>query len=609
MSSSPQKQENKGSSNKMQDKNIEARKKLLRLRAEEELLLKISGNHNSQKNRPSTRSSKSGQAITDGVPSESELMERRARRQSAKEHSERDSTTKDETEVSSVSFSMDHSGGFNKENHPIFDNESINATVAEPVTGDAYTEELEQEVIMQRKRIQIQQEEMTNMEIRRQSEQRLRRSSQLKLENLESEHSRARSHFKKSQWVFGAAALMVAIIVILVLFIPGDRSVSENNAAIDSPTPASFAESPSDATCQAIANGDGTYTFEFVQGVEVRITLEVSVDYGTNLDEIMPQLEKFVQEDLLPYLSGCAIDDSKRLLAQAVIGSSIRGSRRVENIADSIINFARKEPIQVDGTCTSSTEVSTCWRLSTMVKLYLDDEVGCEALVDGLTSSFTRSFEKAPIDLEGSYPSYLEELSVENCQIAITPGPTDRPSLAPITAIPTTKTPTKSPSNRPTKAPFLGTAPPTESTPRPTKSPTREPTPNPTPDPTPQPTPNPNLQPTPNQSPQPTPNPTPQPTPQPTPNPTPQPTPDPTPEPTPNPTPDPTPQRTPNPTPNPTPEPTPNPTPNPTPQPTFPPETKSPTPPPTPETPETRPPTPKPTPQGWFTPSPTRQNK
>ena len=477
--------------------------------------------------------------------------------------------------------------------------------VAEPVTGDDYTEELEQQVIEHKQKIKLQQEKMTNMEIRQQSERSLQLSQKERINQLESEHLQERHNYKKILLTSGATVLIVAICVILALVIPESRSVSGKNAAIDSPTPAPFLELQSEETCEAIANDDGTYTFEFVEGVEIEVVLEVSTDYETDIDEIMPQVETFVQEELLPYLSGCAIDDSRRLLAQAVIGSSIRGSRALETYDSNIIVFARiVDPIEVDGLCSSAVGGLICRRLSTLVKLYLDEEVGCEAMVDGLTSSFTRSFEKASGDL-GAYPSFVTKISVENCRIAITPGPTDRPSLAPITAIPTTKTPTKSPSNRPTKAPFLGTAPPTESTPRPTKSPTREPTPNPTPDPTPQPTPNPNLQPTPNQSPQPTPNPTPQPTPDPTPEPTPNPTPDPTPQPTPNPTPQPTPNPTPQPTPNPIPEPTPQPTPNPTPQPT-PNPTPNPTPQPTPNpTPQPTPnPTPEPTPQPTPNPTP-----
>ena len=390
------------------------------------------------------------------------------------------------------------------------------------------------------------------MEIRRQSERRLRRTHELRLEQLEIEHDEERNQRKRRQLMLGTAAIVVAICVILALVIPASRSVSGKNAAIDSPTPAPFLELLSEETCEAIANDDGTYNFEFVEGVEIEVVLEVSTDYETDIDEIMPQVETFVQEELLPYLSGCAIDDSRRLLAQAMIGSSIRGSRVLEKLFDNfIIVFARiVDPIEVDGICTSSGVGSLiCRRLSTMVKLYLDEEVGCEALVDGLTSSFSRSFEKASGDLGASYPSFVTKISVENCQIAITPGPTDRPSSAPITAIPTTKTPTKSPSNRPTKAPFVGTAPPTESTPRPTKSPTREPTPNPTPDPTPQPTPKPTPRPTRDPTPKPTPKPTPRPTRDPTPNPTPQPTPKPTPQPTRDPTPQPTPKPTPKPTP------------------------------------------------------------
>ena len=159
MSSSHPNQETKGLSKEKQDDSVEARKKRLSLRAEEELLLKTSDHDKSQRSRPSriSDSSKSGQAITEGVPSDAELIERRARRKSERERSERNISEKEESERSSVSFAIDHSGAINvREVKPIDAKVTIatpTTIIAEPVTGDDYTEELEQQVIEHKQKI------------------------------------------------------------------------------------------------------------------------------------------------------------------------------------------------------------------------------------------------------------------------------------------------------------------------------------------------------------------------------------------------------------------------------------------------------------------------
>lgn len=229
MSSSHPNQETKELSKEKQDDSIEARKKRLSLRAEEELLLKTSDHDKSQRSRSSRipDSSKSGQAITEGVPSDAELFERRARRKNERERNERNISEKEESERSSVSFAIDHSGAINvREIKPIDAKVTIatpTTIIAEPVTGDDYTEELEQQVIEHKQKIKLQQEEMTNMEIRRQSERRLRRTHELRLEQLEIEHDEERNQRKRRQLMLGTAAIVVVIILILVIAIPGGR--------------------------------------------------------------------------------------------------------------------------------------------------------------------------------------------------------------------------------------------------------------------------------------------------------------------------------------------------------------------------------------------------
>ena len=357
----------------------------------------------SQKTRtpPKAESPKPGTAVMEGVPSESELMERRSRRKEAKgdvveanrsskstpgkrransdreKNMERRANARDrrkERRSRRNDASLNRPGQSNgSQTQAIKANVDVaaSAIVAEPVQGDGHTEELQQKVIEQQQKINIQQEEMTNMQMQRQTEQNLQLSQKERINQLESEHLQERHNYKKILLTSGATVLIVAICVILALVIPESRSVSGKNAAIDSPTPAPFLELQSEETCEAIANDDGTYTFEFVEGVEIEVVLEVSTDYETDIDEIMPQVETFVQEELLPYLSGCAIDDSRRLLAQAVIGSSIRGSRALETYDSNIIVFARiVDPIEVDGLCSSAVGGLICRRLSTLVKLY-----------------------------------------------------------------------------------------------------------------------------------------------------------------------------------------------------------------------------------------------
>jgi hypothetical protein len=265
--------------------------------------------------------------------------------------------------------------------------------------------------------------------------------------------------------------------------VPAPTPVPTTAAPSEIPTSVPLFDPPNEEDCAAIANGDaltnqeGAIVNEF--NLMIDVTFVPTSDTDMN-DALMDELMNGMQQNLMPSLVGCVVEDIRRLGAPV-----IRGSRKLQtSLRYVILNAIANGEYLAEESCEEDAE-APCYRVSVNLQLFLKEETRFFTLVNFIAADF-----------DGSARPLVDRLGLadpfKKCELvgvssltpteAPTPQPSSLPSVSPTmnpTASPTTPFPTATPSASPTRQPVVG--PTTES---PTKSPTKAPTLSPTNDPT-----------------------------------------------------------------------------------------------------------------------------
>ncbi|CAJ1961988.1 unnamed protein product [Cylindrotheca closterium] len=248
--------------------------------------------------------------------------------------------------------------------------------------------------------------------------------------------------------------------------------------------------SPSQETCDAIANGTPVLGQDDLVAQEYDILMDVTLDSETEeLSPLTMELDEKIQRFLLPSLAGCTIDRRRRL-----------------QIESFVVNAFVDSEVSIGGACLPDSETA-CYRYVIHLDIYVQRTV---ASAD-FSSDIVGKFREAPlVERLGMLAPFKNIVIVEIYSDAVfsespsaepSNNPTDSPSVNPTTApvtYPTTEEPTRSPTIAPSFAPSLSpssnptlgvtSAPTLIPTLQPVVGPTLEPTPLPTPLPTPAPT-------------------------------------------------------------------------------------------------------------------------
>ncbi|CAJ1958240.1 unnamed protein product [Cylindrotheca closterium] len=248
--------------------------------------------------------------------------------------------------------------------------------------------------------------------------------------------------------------------------------------------------SPSQETCDAIANGTPVSGREDLVVQEYDILMDVVLDSETEeLSPLTTELDEKIQRFLLPSLVGCETKQRRRLQIESFV---------VNALVDSEGN--------VGGSCLPDSE-TPCHRYVIHLDIYVQRTVSSA----DFSQDILEKFREAPlVERLGLLPPFqnITVVDIASDAASFSPSippsappsinPTTSPVTYPTTDVPT-KTPTTAPSFNPTKAPvaFPTTAAPTA---LPTKFPTRGPTSGPTPVPSLQPIVGPTLEPSPSPS-------------------------------------------------------------------------------------------------------------
>ena len=210
------------------------------------------------------------------------------------------------------------------------------------------------------------------------------------------------------------AVFLVAVAVVVAVFVTQKPAVQTEYIFI----------APTEAECQAIADGDASNFDDLSEEVEVTVLFEVIVEDPTDveIEKLLDDLKEEAQSTLVPYLAGCSSDVSRRL-GKMEERPAFRGHGRNLNSLDYAVAFGSVGDNVEYESCSDNGDAK-CLLISMQVSLAIKDKIECDALTEDLNSKVSTKPNLLESDdlLMDDFTS-IKVSSIEDCQAVATPEP------------------------------------------------------------------------------------------------------------------------------------------------------------------------------------------
>jgi len=227
---------------------------------------------------------------------------------------------------------------------------------------------------------------------------------------------------------------------------------------------------PTDAQCLSISQGEPIAGQENLVPAFFEVSKEVDFVSGSDVDQLISELQKAMQDQIASALASCPdVDGTRRLAQEAALGSEsstvggVRGrSRNLRNLQATIKEFVVRnvkmnsnQDLQSSCTGSSNTDGEECIVVTTLVTLFLGESQDMEALSDLVSTTFTSGLTLANLGLDipfrdVRYIGLAESTGTESPTLQPSGIPSVVPSASPAPTggvAPPTPNPNPSPSN------------------------------------------------------------------------------------------------------------------------------------------------------------------
>jgi hypothetical protein len=244
---------------------------------------------------------------------------------------------------------------------------------------------------------------------------------------------------------------------------PTTPPVSTTEAPTDPPTPETpLFDPPTEEECAAIANGQTVQGQEETTVKNFDVKMDISLEYDTNLEMLLPDLQSKIQENIMTSLAGCSTGAVRH--------------RNLQLYKYVVLNGKVTSLDEVVGETCQEGASQPCVRVVGKMDVYLQGEIELFRLLGKVIEEFAGRANNQNFSLvrKLGLDRPFSEIAIEG---VLSNDPTEQPSPAPSmipSALPTNN-PTIAPTRSPTPVPTTGD-PTAQPTPSPTKSPTLSPT-------------------------------------------------------------------------------------------------------------------------------------